>query len=70
MKKFFLLFPVLLAFLACNNEEFQIREPFQDDVKYIVLMHPTVFNLERFIFLTENNIFPLPEGYRAVGVYH
>lgn len=71
MKKIILLLPILLAFLACNNnKEFQIREPFQDDAKYIVLMHPTVFNLERFQFLTEKNIFPLPENYRAVGVYH
>jgi putative glutamine amidotransferase len=69
-RKLFLV-PVLLALFACNNvEEFQISEPFQDDAKYIVLMHPTVFNLERFQFLTENNIFTLPENYRAVGVYH
>ncbi len=63
--------PVFLVLFACNgHKEFQIREPFQDDAKYIVLMHPTVFNLERFQFLTENNIFTLPENYRAVGVYH
>ena len=66
----FLFVPVFLILFACNNDEFQIREPFQDDAKYIVLMHPTVFNLERFQFLTENGIFPLPENYRAVGVYH
>ena len=61
---------VLFLLFACSNEEFQIREPFRDDAKYIVLMHPTVFNLERFQFLTENDIFPLPDNYRAVGVYH
>jgi putative glutamine amidotransferase len=69
-RKFFFI-PVLLALFACNSQnEFQIREPFQDDAKYIVLMHPTVFNLERFQFLTENDIFTLPGNYRAVGVYH
>lgn len=71
MKKTLLLLTVLLVFTACNNnEEFEISEPFIDDSRYIVLMHPTVFNLERFLFLTENAIFPLPENYRAVGVYH
>lgn len=62
--------PVLFLLFACSNEEFQIHEPFQDDARYIVLMHPTVFNLERFRFLTENDIFTLPANYRAVGVYH
>jgi len=62
--------PVLFLLFACSNEEFQIREPFLDDARYIVLMHPTVFNLERFQFLTENDIFTLPENYKAVGVYH
>jgi putative glutamine amidotransferase len=36
----------------------------------ILLMNPTVNNLKTFIYLTENDIFPLPEGYKAVGVYH
>ena len=66
-----ILIPILLALFACQHtEEVQQTEIFSEEGKHIVLMHPTVFNLERFIFLTENNIFPLPEGYRAVGVYH
>ncbi len=33
-------------------------------------MNPTVQNLKTFLFLTGNAIFPLPENYRAVSVYH
>ncbi|TVQ84523.1 MAG: hypothetical protein EA393_14400 [Bacteroidetes bacterium] len=70
MRRKLLIVPALLILFACSNKEFKITEPFQNDVKYIVLMHPTVFNLERFQFLTENDIFTLPDNYRAVGVYH
>jgi len=49
-----------------DTHQFDINEsPYN-----ILLMNPTVNNLKTFIYLTENGIFPLPGGYRAVGIYH
>jgi putative glutamine amidotransferase len=38
--------------------------------KHIILMHPTVNNIKTFEYLVSNKIFPLPNGYKAIGVYH
>ena len=72
MKKFLFSFIVLLVAFSCSPvEETQEKQLiFKDGQRHIVLMHPTIANLERFIFLTGSGVFPLPEGYRAVGVYH
>ncbi len=38
--------------------------------KHLILMHPTVQNLERIIFLKESGIFTLPDDYHISGIYH
>jgi putative glutamine amidotransferase len=72
MKK--LIWILLLAsfILACTSPRTAETEApvFADGQKHIVIMHPTVNNLRTFLFLTQEGIFPLPEGYRAVGVFH
>jgi putative glutamine amidotransferase len=61
----------LILIASCNPSGSNEQKPvFDDQSRHILLMHPTVNNLKTFIFLTENGIFPLPEGYRAVGVFH
>jgi len=44
--------------------------PFAEGERHIVIMHPTVNNLKTFLYLTSEGIFPLPENFRVVGVYH
>ncbi len=70
MKKLLFIPFLLLIFYACEPvSDVQEREAFVEGQKHIVLVHPTVNNLKTFKFLTENKIFPLPDGYRVVGVY-
>ena len=63
---------LLLALFSCTpvGHEEKAQEIFIEGEPHILLMHPTVQNLQRFIYLTEEGIFPLPENYRVVGVYH
>ncbi len=71
IKKFHFL--LLLLFLACcgsPEKDTRKQEVFVEGEKHIILMNPTVANLRTFLFLTAEGIFPLPEGYRAVGIYH
>ncbi len=67
-----ILFAVLLFLQACSPLTPREEKPeiFKIGEKHIVIMHPTEANLERFLFLTREGIFPLPEEYRIVGVYH
>lgn len=66
-------FIVLFIFIqACTPaaDTAKQAEPFIEGEKHIVIMHPTVNNLRTFLFLTGEGIFPLPETYRVVGVFH
>jgi len=36
----------------------------------IILMHPTIRNIQTLLFLADNNIFPVPEDFHIIGVYH
>jgi putative glutamine amidotransferase len=66
-----ILIPFFIIFVACSQPDSGEEKPiFDDQSRHVLLMHPTVNNLKTFIYLTENDIFTLPEGYRAVGVYH
>jgi putative glutamine amidotransferase len=69
--KKYLLLLFLASLICCTPATEQVQEePFAEGEQYIILMHPTVANLRIFQYLTENNIFPLPDNYKAVGVYH
>lgn len=65
---------VLLAlfFAGCSkNNSNQISvDSIPPQEKHIILMHPTVNNIKTFEYLVSNQIFPLPAGYKAIGVYH
>jgi len=67
-----ILLAVLLFLHACSPLTPREEKPeiFKPGEKHIVIMHPTEANLERFLFLFREGIFPLPEDYRIVGVYH
>ncbi len=57
---------------ACSGPGPSQQDPalFQEGDRHIILMHPTVTNLKTFLFLTGEGIFPLPEGYRVIGLYN
>ncbi len=67
-----IIFLFSLAFFACTpvGHEEKVKEVFIEGEPHILLMHPTIQNLERFLYLTGEGIFPLPDNYRVVGVYH
>lgn len=66
--------PVLLLLLltGCQQKQsYQITaDKLQPQEKHIILMHPTVNNIKTFEYLVSNKIFPLPDGYKVIGVYH
>ena len=68
MKRFAV--PLLFLLLFACAEKYQPSAPFEGEGRTILLMHPTELNLKRFQYLTENGIFPLPDDYHAVGIYH
>lgn len=61
---------IFIQACAPANEKAKQTKPFIGGEKHIVLMNPTVNNLRTFLFLTGEAIFPLPAGYRVVGVFH
>lgn len=62
----------LLAAVSCvpASQEEKAEEIFREGQNHLLVMHPTIQNLERMQFLTNEGIFPLGEDYRIVGVYH
>jgi len=73
MKKILLLVVSVLTIWSCaqpkpdvviTTDELSAFKP------TIVLMHPTVNNLETFISLTEQDIFPFPAEANVLGLYH
>ncbi len=62
---------LIFGLFACTPSiQDKADQAFREGYKHLLVMHPTVQNLERVIFLTESGIFPLPDDYRIVGVYH
>jgi putative glutamine amidotransferase len=57
---------VILFSTGCNNEK---NEALQSK-NSIVVMHPTVKNVQTILELIDLGVFPLPSGYSIVGVYH
>ena len=70
MIRTFLLLFSLLIFSCQSDSGYESPAPFANPERTIVLMHPTVLNLERFMFLTSQGLFTLPGNYQVVGVYH
>ncbi len=71
MKIFSALFTLLILNGCQQNQSYQLAiDKIQTQEKYIILMHPTVNNVRTFEYLLNNKIFPLPNGYKAIGVYH
>ncbi len=72
MKKYSKLIVLYLLMVSGCSEPIKEENSFVFDPseKTILLMHPTVGNLETFLYLTENNILKIPEGLNTIGVYH
>ncbi|PKP47104.1 MAG: hypothetical protein CVT95_06090 [Bacteroidetes bacterium HGW-Bacteroidetes-12] len=73
MKRFFELTIVVFLLFACKPSDIKVCiEP--DDIAdfqpTIVLMHPTVKNIETFQKLTGDSIFPVSNGIKVLGIYH
>lgn len=64
------LFLVILFACAPHGPEEKAEKIFKEGKNHLLVMHPTVQNLERLVFLAESGVFPLPDHYRIVGVYH
>lgn len=65
--------PFLLLFaFGCKNivNTTTPANPIVASEKHIILMHPTVNNIKTFNNLVNNKIFPLPNDYKVIGVYH
>lgn len=67
-----LLLGMVLGVVSCRphmpSDKYDLL--FHEGKNHLLMMHPTVQNIERIIFLTETGVFPLPENYRIIGVYH
>ncbi|MEE4176588.1 MAG: gamma-glutamyl-gamma-aminobutyrate hydrolase family protein [Bacteroides sp.] len=72
MRKIKWILILLLMLQACKSSQEPVIETpvFVEGEKHFVIMHPTVNNLRTFLFLKGEGIFPLPEEFRVVGVYH
>lgn len=57
---------VILFSTGCNNEKNEALR----SKNSIVVMHPTVKNVQTILELIDLGVFPLPSGYSIVGVYH
>lgn len=72
MRKIKWILILLLLVQACKTSQEPVTETpvFLEGEKHFVIMHPTVNNLKTFLFLKGEGIFPLPDEFRVVGVFH
>ncbi len=72
MNKIIRLLFLALLISACNTNQQPATESwvFAPGQRHIIIMNPTINNLRTFVYLTREGIFPLPEDYRVVGVFH
>lgn len=73
MRRILLLLLAATLFTACGVNDSSVEIELGELARFqptIVLMHPTVNNLKTFISLTDNDVFPLPDNTRLLGVYH
>lgn len=69
--KYLLIIPLALL-IACTptQEDEKTEMIFDPDARHLLVMHPTVQNLDRMNVLRDEGIFPLGDDYRIIGVYH
>jgi putative glutamine amidotransferase len=73
MGRFLLIFSITVFLFSCSNVENTAIVKVEDlnaDKPAIILMHPTVRNIETFLFLTQGGLFPIPRNMEVIGVYH
>jgi putative glutamine amidotransferase len=73
MKRYLAVIVSMLMLWSCTNNEVKVlisADKLSDFQPTVVLMHPTVNNIKTFISLTDNDVFPLPDNTRVLGVYH
>lgn len=73
MKKYFGVIVLILTLWSCTHNEIEVLtsvDKLSGFQPTVVLMHPTVGNIKTFIELTKNNVFPLSDSLKVLGVYH
>lgn len=62
----------ILLLSACSGpvKKPQTESPDTAEGRELIIMHPTVKNLQTFLYLTTEGIFPLPADYQITGVYN
>ena len=60
----------LFIITSCGEPAMVPQDTFLPGHNHLLLMHPTVTNIQTLQFLMEERILPLPADYRVVGVYH
>jgi putative glutamine amidotransferase len=61
---------LLTIVVSCGHHTDREPNVFSPDHKYLLLMHPTTNNIRTINYLITEGIFPLPENYHILGVYH
>jgi putative glutamine amidotransferase len=62
------LFTLTLVFSCLNSTAQNHSESLTEST--ILIFHPTIRNIQTIKFLTENGIFPVPDDFHMIGVYH
>jgi putative glutamine amidotransferase len=73
MKRLFAIILLALTLFACRTHKNEVlidADNLSTFQPTIVLMHPTVKNIQTFQNLTSNEIFPIPVESKVLGVYH
>jgi putative glutamine amidotransferase len=69
-KNNFIILLLLLVFPGCATDRSEIPAQGEfSDAKHVVIMHPTVGNIETWLYLTSEGILPVAPGTRVLGVY-
>lgn len=73
MRRYWLILLVTILFAGCGSHSKKVFigiDGLPNFKPTIILMHPTVNNLQTFVSLTEQDIFPFPKDANVLGVYH
>ncbi len=73
MKRLIIILSIAILLFSCSRRETTVIIPAEEIPVFkptIVLMHPTVRNINTFEYLTGEGILPFPGDYKALGVYH
>lgn len=71
MRTNYLIIPLLLLvfFTLCATDQSEAMHAEFTDGKHFVIMHPTIGNIETWIYLTSEGILPVETGINVLGVY-